>query len=105
MICNPGNALVRYEFMEFIARVAHDRYLRNKICETDTESLQKLLDEHSMKILEKYDSNRWRWDVYICEDIDLTLKAHKAILDALYKKFSGKKTLPGYKPFMSLEEF
>lgn len=41
----------------------------------------------------------------MCEEIDLVLKAHKPILDALFKKYSGKKTLPGQKVFMSLEEF
>ena len=41
----------------------------------------------------------------MCEDVDLTHKAHLPILTAIYKKYSGRRTLPGSKPSMSLEEF
>lgn len=59
-----------------------------------------------MPILSKYDSNVWRWQrVYICEDVDLVLKAHKNILDAVYKRFSGRFDKPGRPKTMSLEEF
>lgn len=31
-VYNPGSALVRYEFMEILVRVAHDKYIRNHLC-------------------------------------------------------------------------
>eukprot|EP00358_Blepharisma_japonicum_P001299 CAMPEP_0202955260 /NCGR_PEP_ID=MMETSP1395-20130829/51643_1 /ASSEMBLY_ACC=CAM_ASM_000871 /TAXON_ID=5961 /ORGANISM="Blepharisma japonicum, Strain Stock R1072" /LENGTH=375 /DNA_ID=CAMNT_0049671631 /DNA_START=936 /DNA_END=2060 /DNA_ORIENTATION=- len=102
---NPGSALVRYEFMEIMVRIANDRYIRNKICTTVAESIQKLLDEHLLAVMRNNDTNKWRFDKYVCEEVDLVLKAHKPILDALFRKYSGKKTLPGMKAFMSLEEF
>jgi len=55
---NPGSALVRYEFMEILVRVANDRYIRNKICTTVSESIQKLLDEHLMPVMITNDTNK-----------------------------------------------
>jgi hypothetical protein len=31
---NPGNALVRYEFMELLARIALDKYYKTGECQT-----------------------------------------------------------------------
>ena len=58
-----------------------------------------------MPYMETIDSNKWRWDKYICEDVDLVLKSYKRILDGIYDKYSGRYTKPGAKNFMSLEEF
>ena len=44
------------------------------------------------------------WD-YFNEDVDELLKLFKPVLDNIYKKYSGKKYIPGQKPFMSFEEF
>jgi len=68
-------------------------------------AVERLVEE--MKpIITKYDSNVWRWQrVYICEEVDLVLKAHKSILDAVYKRFSGRFDKPGKPKTMSLEEF
>ena len=37
--------------------------------------------------------------------MDLVYKAHKPILDSVFRRYSGRKTIPGQKTFMSLEEF
>lgn len=55
--------------------------------------------------LEPYNSEEWRWKKYICEEVDLVYKAYKPVLDAIYTKFSGRKAIPGQKPFMSREEW
>lgn len=102
---NASNALCRYEFMEIIVRIGYDRYIRNGLCRTVTDSLTRLLNEYLLPKLITFSSDKWRWEVYLNEQVDLTLKAHKQILDAVYRRYSGKKTMPGYKPFMSLEEF
>eukprot|EP00359_Climacostomum_virens_P001679 CAMPEP_0204897674 /NCGR_PEP_ID=MMETSP1397-20131031/869_1 /ASSEMBLY_ACC=CAM_ASM_000891 /TAXON_ID=49980 /ORGANISM="Climacostomum Climacostomum virens, Strain Stock W-24" /LENGTH=860 /DNA_ID=CAMNT_0052065451 /DNA_START=87 /DNA_END=2668 /DNA_ORIENTATION=+ len=103
---NPANALVRYEFLEIIVRIALDKYYRKKIVDTPTEAVRKLLEEEMMPVLSKYDSNVWRWKrPYICEEVDLVLKAHKNILDAAYKRYSGRYDKPGKPKTMSLEEF
>lgn len=104
-VYNPGNSLIRYEFIEIIVRVAGDRYIRNKICSSNLEAFQKLLKEHLWPVINKFTSEKWRIEKYFCEEVDLVLKVNKQIFLALFKKYSGKHTLPGKKPFMSLEEF
>ena len=102
---NPGNALVRHEFMEMLVRIAHDKYIRNKISPSLTEAMKMLMQEHLAPKFAKYKVNHWRENEYFCEIIDVTLKAHKALLESLYNKYSGRKVPPGQKSFMSLEEF
>jgi hypothetical protein len=55
--------------------------------------------------LNSIDSNRWRWDRLICEEVDYVYKKYFRVFKQIYKKFSGKKAVPGKKPFMCLEEF
>ncbi|CAG9324752.1 unnamed protein product [Blepharisma stoltei] len=104
-IYNPGSALVRYEFMEILVRIANDRFLRNKICTNIADSVQKIFKDNFLRNMTQMDTNIWRDQKYLCEEVDLVLKAHKPILDAIYKKYSGKKTLPGQRVFMCLDEF
>src|SRR5574343_2091663 len=66
----PGGALVRFQFLEMIARVALDKYLRTKVVSAPAEAVERLLTEMKPR-LEEYDSNVWRWGVYICEEVDV----------------------------------
>ena len=102
---NPGNALVRYEFTELLLRVASDRYVRNRICSTVPEALARFVKEKIKNIITIHDSNKWRKIELLTEEVDVVLKAHKPILDSIYKIYSGRKSLPGQKPFMCIEEF
>lgn len=102
---NPGNALVRYEFMELLVRIAYDRYVRNKICQTAPEAIRRFFQDKMFPMLSINDSNKFRENEYFTEEIDVVLKAHKPILDSIYKIYSGRKSLPGQKPFMCIEEF
>lgn len=104
-IYNAGNGLCRYEFMEMIVRIANDKFLRKGICQTVSESFEKLGNDHFLPIIMEHDTNKWRMEKYVCEDVDLVLRAHKSILDAIFKRYSGRKALPGQKPFMSIEEY
>lgn len=100
----PGVSLVRFQCMEMIARVALDKYLRSKQVSTAVEAINRLLGDMA-PLLESYDSNVWRWGMYICEEVDLVYKAWKVVLDAVYQRFSVRKSKPGLPKFMCLEEF
>ena len=100
----PGMSLIRFQFMEMIARMALDKYLRSKQVNTAVEALKRLLSDMA-PLLETYDSNQWRWNVYICEEVDLVYKAWKVVLDTIYQRFSIRKSKPGLPKFMCLEEF
>ena len=104
-IYNAGNGLCRYEFMEILVRIAGDRYLRNKICKNASESFEKMLSENLLSVLKSYDNRIFRNTMYMVEEIDYFIKAHKTLFEAIFKKYSGKKSTPGQKPFTSLEEF
>jgi hypothetical protein len=101
---NPANSLVRYQFLEIIVRLALDKYLRKKVVATPSEAVQKLFEE-MWPILSKYDSNTWRWERYICEDVDLVYKAHRPILESIWSRYSIRMKKPGQKNFMCLEEY
>lgn len=45
-----GNALMRYEFLEVIVRLAKIRFFDSRVCETYHESLSMLINDY----LEKY---------------------------------------------------
>jgi len=51
--------------------------------------MQQLIDD-MLTNMKKYDSNTWRWDKYICEEVDLVYKAYTPLVEAIYKKYSGK---------------
>jgi hypothetical protein len=102
---NPGNSLVRYEFLEIIIRVAADKYIRTKQCQSYHEAFTRLYNEHLSNVMSKFSSQKWRLQNYWVEEVDWVLKTHKTLLVALFNKYSGKNTLPGKKRFMSLEEF
>lgn len=104
-IYNPGNSLVRYEFLEILVRIAMDKYIRNKIFNSYNQAMQRLLADHLVPIMSTYKTDKWRNEEYYKEEVDLVLKANKDIFLVIYKKYSGKNTLPGKKPFMSVEEF
>ena len=113
LVYNPGNALVRYEFMEIIVRIANDKFLRPKSVKTVKKALKKLMAEsifpsiegHECNEITSMNTNWWRDNMYMVEDVDLMLKVYKPVLDHIFLRYSGRKTLPGCKKFMSLEEF
>jgi Ran GTPase-activating protein (RanGAP) involved in mRNA processing and transport len=103
---NPGNSLVRYEFLEILVRISVDRFVRNRICSNAVDAARKFFSETFLPNSSEYErSENWRKNVYFCEEVDLVYKVHKDILEAVFKKYSGRKTLPGAKNFMSIEEF
>lgn len=101
---NAGNGLCRYEFMEILVRIANDRFVRNKICKNQSEALEKMLSEHYSLVFPIYDNRIFKKEVYMTEEIDYFLKAHRVVFESLFKKYSGRKATPGQKPFTSLEE-
>lgn len=102
---NPGASLVRYEFIEILVRISHDRYVRNKVCKTTVEAFQYFIKENIQKLLDGNQTETWRNDYLYQEDVDNTLRLFKPVFEAAFKIYSGRKALPGQKPFMSLEEF
>jgi hypothetical protein len=80
---NPGNALVRFEFMEILVRIASDKYFKTGVCLTQADAVEHLLIE-MVPFMETVNSETFRWEKYICEDVDLTLKSYLPILKSVF---------------------
>ena len=52
---NAGNGLCRYEFAEFLIRLAIDRFYKTKQCESIKEAFDKFLVEYAIPGMQKYD--------------------------------------------------
>lgn len=57
---NPERALVRYQLMEIIVRVAIEKYVRNKILPLTEEAVKKMLEDHVSSIANEYTVTEWR---------------------------------------------
>jgi hypothetical protein len=102
---NPGNALVRYQFTELLVRIAYDRYVRTKKSPDIIKGFSMFLEEKIGHGLSLNNSQIWREQEYLHETVDVVLKSFKPIIGYIFKTYSGKKSLPSQKPFMSIEEF
>jgi hypothetical protein len=65
-----GNRLVRHGFMEMIVRVSIYKFFRTKKCESVSEALKRLLKKYILPNCGNLNSNKWREDRYINEEVD-----------------------------------
>ena len=105
---NPERGLIRYQFMEFFVRISDERYLSKKVVATLPEAVEKVLNEHLIPYIKPnealFNPQKWREEQYWNEECDTVLKSYLPILQDLYSKYSGAKSKPGMKKFVSLEE-
>jgi len=101
---NPSTSMVRYKFLEVLVRIAFDKYVRRRKAANIVEALDRIL-ALVLPVYSEYNTEDWRWGQYLCEEVDLTLKHYKSILDYIYNRFCGRKAKPHQKPFMSKEEW
>ena len=97
--------LVRHEFLEFLIRIALDKYFRPGICKTEDQAIQVFFNSHFLKNLKAYDQDKWRKDRFFnkpCEDVIIE---HSDVLQTVFLLNSGKKAKPGEKKLMLLEDF
>lgn len=91
--------------MEILVRLAIHRFYKSKESKTITEAVEKMFDIHVSKFTRTFDCHLWRSRVLWSEPCDIIFKAYMPVIKMLFKHFSGKYTMPGFAPFMSLEEF
>lgn len=76
---NPANALVRFEWLEIIVRIAYDKYYRTQITETMEDSMQLMFDNDLNVEIKKYDSGKFR-DIYVCKEVDDIITSYMPVL-------------------------
>lgn len=69
------------------------------------EAVVEFFENEAIPFFKKFNIHQFRANQIWREPIDYVLKTHKLIVDNIWTRYSGKKTLPGKKKFMSLEEF
>ena len=84
---NPANALERYEFLEFLARIAEKKFKEPKICATYVESLEKLLEEHIFKLGDKEEWQEFRDNRLWTIDVNDVLEANQEHLTKIYQRY------------------
>jgi hypothetical protein len=102
---NTAYGIVRHEFLEFLIRIALDKYFRSGICKTEEESIVTFFDRNFMRNIKIYDQDKWRWDRLFTHEAEDVLKENRDVLQTVFELNSGKKSKPGEKKFMLIEDF
>lgn len=101
----PATSLIRYQFMEILVRLATDKYFKTSIVVRHSDAVARMLEDHCLPSMRQYDSNIFRNERYLCEEVDNVFRAYLPIVRYLYTTNSKRHVKPGVKPFMSLQEF
>ena len=86
---NAGNGLCRYEFSEFLVRLAHTLFVKTGKMASLKEAFHKLMEEYVINGIKIYDQSLWHNEKYLTEDVDLFFKLHRPVLEAIFLKYSA----------------
>jgi len=100
---NPERFITRPELSELLARLAVRKYKKSDGYEI-SKGIELLIQQFS-KSFPSLDCHIWRVSRLWNEECDIVLKKYRPLLEILYKKYSGKETLPGNKKFVWRDEF
>jgi len=98
-------ALARHQFLEFLLRLADQRYIQSGDKPNLAEALRAVLgalNDLGEALVLEIDTF---FEALHTEASDEVYKRHRHALQLVYKEFSGKNTKPGALVFMSLSEF
>jgi len=105
LVVNNDKTLVRYEFLEFLVRIAHQRFFSRGVVETMTEAVALLLEAIDGQASREKTLTDDLFAELHKEEVDDVCKRHLEVLGDVYKKHSGSRTLPGRPKTMVLIEF
>ena len=97
---NPGNALIRYQFLEIMMRLGL-KYTKND----PAESIKSFTTEIIEKSLKLGRAQDFRVNRYWNESNDNVYRFHLDLLKEVYNNYSGALTKPGEDRYMSPGEF
>ncbi|CAI2379577.1 unnamed protein product [Moneuplotes crassus] len=99
---NPGNGLVRFQFLEILMRLG---LKRSKKISNKAKRIDRFMNECILKNSKYQKVQEWRWEKYWNEPVDNLYKFHIKLLQEVYNNYSGRFKKPGEQTFMSLVEF
>mmetsp|Transcript_4556 Transcript_4556/g.3830 ORF Transcript_4556/g.3830 Transcript_4556/m.3830 type:complete len:190 (+) Transcript_4556:590-1159(+) len=101
---NPGVALVRFQFLEILARLALKRYEDTGIAKSKGEAIKQMHERNLYPFFCIEDPQSFRDEKYWVEEVDNVFKSHIAIFEYLFKNYGGTHMKPGDQWFMTTDE-
>lgn len=105
LLVRNEKGLVRYQLLEFIVRIADQRFLQSKEASTMKHAVMMAVE----CVSDLANSRQAEMEKFLAaistNEVDDTLRKHLAGLEGVYDKFSGRACQPGQANFMSLGEF
>ena len=91
--------------MEILVRLAIDKYYKTRVCDTYDQAVTLFFSTHIFPYFIRFDFSLFRVNRLYNESVDICLKSRLPFLKDIFKRYSGKETLPGEQKFMSMNEF
>lgn len=101
----PATALIRFQFMEILVRLAIDKFYKSGVVSRHSDAVVRIFEEHCSTTMQQFNSNIFRYERYLREDVDEKFRAYLPIIRYLYTSNSKRNVMPGQNAFMSLVEF
>ncbi|CAD8082483.1 unnamed protein product [Paramecium sonneborni] len=83
-IYNPDKAIIRYQFMEVLFRLANDKYIRSGQCKNFADAVYRLLKELEQHYEILDNSQQWRKQRFWTKEVDMILQFKSPFLKKLY---------------------
>ena len=93
---NPDKALIRFEFIELLIRIANEKYKKTNICPDLAMSFQYLIDTHIQPVNCIDEFSTWRRETLYTNEVNDILYANEQNLKKVYDtgiKFKAQKRL------------
>lgn len=101
---NPGVALIRYQFLEILTRLALKRYEDTKQASSKAEAILMMYEKNLYPSFGKDHPQKFRDERYWVEEVDNLYKSHIQLFEYLYKNYGGTHMKPGDQWFMTTDE-
>lgn len=98
-------SLVRYQFLEFLLRLASQRYVQTGAAQTMVDAVGRVLDALGPLGSARAADLEAFFHALHTEAVDDVYQRNLDVLQAVFQKYSGRLTPPGQTKFMSLIEF
>ncbi|KAF5827857.1 hypothetical protein DUNSADRAFT_18612 [Dunaliella salina] len=90
---NDDNALVRFELLEIIVRMAIGKFIAPKVISDVSDSVALLFDEFiepNLPAVAKIDTNDFRRNRLYCKEMEMEVVRHWDLLQAMFKLYKAR---------------
>ena len=101
---NPGVALIRFQFLEILVRLALKRYEETGITNNKAEAVKLMYEKNLIPFYSKDDPQKFRDNRYWNGEVDNIFKSHLQLFEYLFKTYGGTHMKPGDQWFMTSDE-